>query len=119
MKIALLTFTALLAIVACKNNTEVTTDSTTGTETKTELKYPSDVIPFMDKYRILLGDGIHVDDLVNYQDDDFYHVENDATPNFGITSRTSSNTRIELGEKKHWFPEQVMKVYANGNGGRI
>ena len=27
------------------------------------------------------------------------------TPNSGITSRTSSNTRTELGEKKHWTPE--------------
>ena len=32
------------------------------------------------------------------------------TPNSGITSRTSSNTRTELGEKKHWIPEEGGKL---------
>lgn len=66
----------------------------------------------MDKWKILLGDGTYVDELVNYQKDDFFHVENDGkidwvvykTPNSGITSRTSTNTRTELGEKAHWIP---------------
>jgi len=75
--------------------------------------YPSDVIPFMEQWKILLGDGTHVEDLVSYQKKDFFYVENDGTtnwvvyktPNAGITSRTSSNTRTELGEKAHWIPE--------------
>ncbi|WP_299118874.1 polysaccharide lyase family 7 protein [uncultured Winogradskyella sp.] len=80
--------------------------------------YPSDVIPFMDKWKILLGDGTHVDDLVNYQKDDFFYVEKEngtnwvvyKTPNAGITSRTSKNTRTELGEKAHWIPETGGKL---------
>ncbi len=64
--------------------------------------YPSDVIPFMEQWKILLGDGTHVEDLVSYQKKDFFYVENDGTtnwvvyktPNAGITSRTSSNTRM-------------------------
>ncbi|GAA4238889.1 hypothetical protein GCM10022291_31080 [Postechiella marina] len=67
----------------------------------------------MDKWKILLGDGTHTDSLLNYEKKDFFYVvnENDTnwvvykTPNSGITSRTSSNTRTELGEKKHWIPE--------------
>lgn len=76
-------------------------------------KYPSDVIPFMDKWKILCGDGTRSEDLVNFEKKDFFYVENDGktdwvvykTPNSGVTSRTSSNTRTELGQKAHWIPE--------------
>lgn len=80
--------------------------------------YPSDVIPFMNEWKILLGDGTHSEELVNYAKNDFFYVENDGktdwvvykTPNSGITSRTSSNTRTELGQKKHWIPETGGKL---------
>lgn len=76
--------------------------------------YPSDVIPFMDKFKILLGDGTHKNELIGYEKEDFFYVKNDnntnwvvyKTPNSGVTSRTSSNTRTELGEKKHWTPKE-------------
>ncbi|WP_066629094.1 polysaccharide lyase family 7 protein [Labilibacter marinus] len=94
--------------------------------------YPSDVIPFMDEWKILLGDGTHEKELVNYKKGDFFYVENDGktdwvvykTPNAGITSRTSSNTRTELGQKEHWTPEiggklsgtlKVMNVSTSGD----
>ena len=80
--------------------------------------YPSDVIPFMDKFKILLGDGESTDKLVGYQAEDFFYVQKEdetdwvvyKTPNSGITSRTSSNTRTELGEIKHWIPEEGGKL---------
>lgn len=80
--------------------------------------YPSDVIPFMDEWKILMGDGTRSEDLVNYAKKDFFYVENDGTdnwvvyktPNSGVTSRTSSNTRTELGEKAHWIPETGGKL---------
>ena len=79
----------------------------------TALIYPSDVIPFMDKWKILLGDGTHTDSLINYEKKGFFYIENQnntdwvvfKAPNAGITSRTSKNTRTELGQKKHWIPE--------------
>ena len=116
MKKAIFTIVTLLTIVACKNNSKTTSDS--AIQTETIIKYPSDVIPFMDKWKILLGDGTHKDSLVNYAKDDFFYVENDGeidwvvykTPNSGITSRTSSNTRTELGEKAHWIPETGGKL---------
>jgi hypothetical protein len=82
-------------------------------EFENEIKYPSDVIPFMNEWKILLGDGTHVKTLVNYEKNDFFYVENESetdwvvykTPNAGVTSRTSSNTRTELGQKEHWIPE--------------
>ena len=82
------------------------------------LEYPSDIIPFMDKWNILLGDGTRSEDLVKYQKDDFFYVENEGntnwvvykTPNSGVTSQTSSNTRTELGQKEHWIPETGGKL---------
>lgn len=84
----------------------------------TEFKFPSDVIPFMDEFKILLGDGTSNDDLVNYKKDNFFYVDSDGerdwvvykTPNSGVTSRTSSNTRTELGQKEHWIPEKGGKL---------
>ncbi|MCL6295725.1 polysaccharide lyase family 7 protein [Jejuia spongiicola] len=106
----------LLAFLACKNNSKTTLG--VGSKTEKPVKYPSDVIPFMDKWKILLGDGTRSDSLVNFQKDDFFYVESYEdtnwvvykTPNSGITSKTSSNTRTELGEKKHWIPEEGGKL---------
>ena len=105
-----------IAFFSCKKNPKSNLEKTV--EHKTVAKYPSDVIPFMDKWKILLGDGTRSDSLVNFQKNDFFYVENDGatnwvvykTPNSGITSRTSSNTRSELGEKKHWIPEKGGKL---------
>ena len=80
--------------------------------------YPSDIIPFMDEWKILLGDGTRSEELINYEKKDFFYVANDGktdwvvykTPNSGVTSRTSSNTRTELGQIKHWIPETGGKL---------
>lgn len=80
--------------------------------------YPSDIIPFMDQFKILLGDGTSSSDLTNYRDDDFFYVSKKGntnwvvykTPNSGVTSRTSSNTRTELGQIEHWTPEAGGKL---------
>ena len=76
--------------------------------------YPNQVIPFMDKFKILLGDGTRVEDLVTYENKDFFYTVIDGTrrwvvyktPNSGITSPNSSNTRTELHEKREWIPEE-------------
>ena len=99
---------------------------------KTSATYPSEVIPFMDQWKILLGDGTRTDSLINFQKKDFFYVMNDGkndwvvykTPNSGITSKTSNNTRTELGQIKHWIPEtggnltgtlKVMHVSTSGD----
>jgi hypothetical protein len=120
MKKSILTIVILLVLVACKNNAKTTSDQAVQSknESKDEAKYPSDVIPFMDEWKILLGDGTHNESLANYAKDDFFYVENDGetdwvvykTPNSGVTSRTSSNTRTELGQKAHWIPETGGKL---------
>ena len=80
--------------------------------------YPNEVIPFMDKFKMLLGDGTNVDDLVEYENKDFFYSVIDGTrrwvayktPNSGVTSKNSSNTRTELHEKREWTPEQGGKL---------
>ncbi|MBC2844126.1 polysaccharide lyase family 7 protein [Winogradskyella flava] len=87
-------------------------------DSKTVTTYPSDVIPFMDKWKILLGNGTRSEDLVNFDNKDFFYVENDGkadwviykTPNAGVTSKNSNNTRTELHQKEYWTPEQGGKL---------
>ncbi|WKX76069.1 polysaccharide lyase family 7 protein [Zobellia laminariae] len=120
MKKSVFTVVAVLALFACKNNAKVSPDTSSEAtaQTEKETKYPSDVIPFMDEWKILLGDGTRSEELVNYEKKDFFYVEKDdkadwvvyKTPNSGVTSRTSSNTRTELGQKKHWIPETGGKL---------
>ena len=63
MKKTVYVLVIILAMASCKETPKKALDTTIQIE-KT-VKYPSDVIPFMDKWKILLGDGTQVDDLVN------------------------------------------------------
>lgn len=80
--------------------------------------YPHEVIPFMDKFKILLGNGTRVEDLTKFQHKDFFYTAIDGTrrwvvyktPNSGVTSPNSSNTRTELHEKREWVPEEGGKL---------
>ena len=88
--------------------------------------YPSEIIPFMDKFKMLMGDGTPVEDLVDFEHKDFFYTVIDGTmrwvvyktPNSGVTSKNSSNTRTELHEKREWIPEEggktnrIFKSYA-------
>jgi len=84
----------------------------------TKTVYPSEVIPFMDKFKILNGDGSRSDDLINYEKKDFFYTVIDGTrrlvayktPNSGTTSKNSSNTRTELHQKEEWIPETGGKL---------
>jgi len=76
--------------------------------------YPSDVFPYYDKWVIKLGDGESSKDLVGYEKKDYFYTVNEdgknwvvyKTPNSGITTKNSSNTRTELGEKRRWKPKE-------------
>ena len=57
----------LLVVNACKNKSKLALEQSGDTIT-----YPSDVIPFMDKWKILLGDGTRTENLVDYKKDDFF-----------------------------------------------
>ena len=110
----------VLAMIGCKNNSKSTSsnNSESTVSNENEIKYPSDAITFMEEWKILLGDGTRSEELLNFEKKDFFYVENEGetdwvvykTPNSGVTSRTSSNTRTELGQKKHWIPETGGKL---------
>ena len=101
-----------LCLSSCATDTK--TASSTEATTTTAAKMPIDVLPFLDEWKILLGDGTTSKDLANFQKEDYFYVDSDGasdwvvykTPNSGITSRTSHNTRTELGQKKSWIPEE-------------
>lgn len=95
--------------------------------------FPSDVIPdFFDKWRITMGDGSSVNNLINYENPDYFYDTTEATtdwvvyksPNSGGTTPNSSNTRSELRQFDEWTPEtggnmtgtlKVMNVSLTGN----
>ena len=116
MKKLIFTVVSLLVLATCKDKAEKISVPKVQVEIGT--KYPSDVIPFMEEWKILLGDGTRSDSLVNYQKEDFFYVANDGkfdwvvykAPNSGVTSPNSSNTRSELGQKKRWIPEDGGKL---------
>ena len=106
---SLITFPILLTSVAALLSSCSDTKKKTVTEAEVEVetiaeaaieevktKYPSDVIPFLDKWKILLGDGSKSKELVNYENEKFFYDHNDGktdwivykTPNSGITSKT-------------------------------
>lgn len=118
MKKSLFTIFLLSILFGCKSDSKIESNITDGSNAKEQGKYPSDVIPFMENWKILLGDGTSTDDLINYKKDNFFYVVTEGetdwvvykTPNSGITSKTSSNTRTELGQKNHWLPKSGAKL---------
>ena len=79
--------------------------------------YPSDVISFFDKWKITLGSGEGVEDLIDYEHQDYFYDTYDGanwvvykTPNTGGTTANSSNTRSELRQFSEWTPETGGKL---------
>ena len=109
---ALLLFSLLLS--SCKESEKPA--STAKEVAKKE--YPSDVIPSIEKWKITLGDGKNIKDLKDYNDDMFFYSTQEngvdwavfKTPNTGVTTPNSSNTRSELHEIHEWVPEQGGKL---------
>ena len=112
-----------LTLNSCSDNKKKSTNETEKTTEKklqevAEVKYPSDVLPFLDKWKILLGDGSKSKKLVNYEKEGFFYDQNEGetgwvifkTPNSGTTSKTSSNTRSELHQKDYWKTEAGGKL---------
>ena len=95
--------------------------------------YASDVIPFFDHWKLILGDGSNAGFANNLENKDFFYTANDGNsdwivfkaPNGGDTHGTSNNTRTELAQVKKWYPKtandkltatlKVMNVSATGD----
>ncbi|CAL66122.1 polysaccharide lyase family 7 protein [Christiangramia forsetii] len=98
------------AFFSCKDNTAGTSKEIEQKGDTT--KYPSDVIPFFDHWKLILGDGSNAGVANNFEDEDFFYTETEDSgnwivfkaPNGGDTHGTSNNTRTELAQIKKWYP---------------
>ena len=75
--------------------------------------YASDVIPFFDQWKLILGDGSNAGIANNFENKDFFYTANEGNsdwivfkaPNAGSTHGTSNNCRTELAQTKKWYPK--------------
>ncbi|TCI85690.1 polysaccharide lyase family 7 protein [Tenacibaculum sp. M341] len=107
----------LLAIIVngCKKEQE-----TQNNKTKTVIpkQYPSAILSHLSEMKILLGNGKTVKDLENFENNKYFFITKEdgenwvvfKTPNSGITSKNSKNTRTELHQNKEWTPETGGKL---------
>ena len=89
------------------------TNKKVNTIKETKKIYASEVIPFFDHWKLILGDGSNAGFANNFENSDFFFTENDGknnwvvfkAPNAGDTHGSSNNTRTELAQSKKWYPK--------------
>lgn len=129
---SLLIVSVFFMLNSCKKSKDSTSPNTDENETQ-KIMYASDVIPFFDHWKLVLGDGTNVGIANNFENKDFFYAANDdqgdwvvfKAPNAGHTHGTSNNTRTELAQTKKWYPEtandkltatlKVMNVSSTGD----
>lgn len=130
--IALFILSTIFTLNSCKNADKKVDEAIEEKEIENKV-YASDVIPFFDHWKLILGDGSNVGIANNFENSDFFFTTNDGesdwvvfkTPNGGNTHGTSNNTRTELAQTKKWYPKtandkltaalKVMNVSATGD----
>ncbi|WP_020539194.1 polysaccharide lyase family 7 protein [Lewinella cohaerens] len=126
--LTLLVFSIFSVLNSCSNTANETSE-----EEVQKTVYASDVIPFFDHWKLILGDGSNAGFANNFEHKDFFYTANDGendwvvykAPNAGDTHGTSNNTRTELAQAKKWYPAtandklaatlKVMNVSATGD----
>ncbi|MEM5564311.1 polysaccharide lyase family 7 protein [Psychroserpens sp. AS72] len=110
-----LIFGMLLILSSCNDTKTKTNTSTSNSTDLTDTQkpvYASDVIPFFDDWKLILGDGSNAGIANNFENKDYFYTVNDdnndwivfKSPNGGDTHGTSNNTRTELAQIKKWYP---------------
>ncbi len=94
--------------------------------------YASSVLPFLEDFKLILGDGSNAGVPIDFQHDDYFYTTQAngqewivyKAPNGGDTHGTSNNTRTELAQTKKWSAMdsatltgtlKVMNVSATGD----
>jgi hypothetical protein len=126
-------FVLSLITVLFFNNSCIDKGKKINEEQAQETVYASEIIPFFDHWKLILGDGSNVGIANNFEHKDFFYTENDdvgdwvvyKAPNAGDTHGTSNNCRTELAQQKKWYPAtandkleatlKVMNVSATGD----
>lgn len=108
-------FLSVMSIAAISCSTKSNKNAVSDDEGKTQ--YSSDVIPGINQWSVMLGNGEVVEDLVDFGHEKYFYTagnENDwvvyKAPNGGVTSPNSHNTRTELGQKARWTPKSGGKL---------
>ena len=130
--IALCILCTIFTLNSCKNSDKKTDEKNEEKEIEKTV-YASDVIPFFDDWKLVLGNGANVGIANNFEDKDFFYTANDSdgdwvvfkAPNAGSTHGSSNNTRTELAQTKKWYPKtandkltatlKVMNVSSTGD----
>ena len=101
----LLTLSVLLILSSSCN------DKTSKKEAQ-KMVYASEIMPTINHWKLILGDGSNAGIANNFENKDFFYTTNDdkgnwvvyKAPNAGDTHGTSNNTRTELAQIKKWYP---------------
>ena len=104
-----------ITLISCNNKAKKTTE-----KEPIKIVYASDVIPFFNNWKLVLGDGSNAGDATNFEHKDFFYTTKEDTtnwvvfkaPNSGGTHGTSKNTRTELAQIKKWYPLTDAKLTA-------
>jgi len=112
---AIVIFSLVLILNGCLNTTKEPSK-----EQQKKTVYASDVIPFFDHWKLILGDGSNAGIANNFEHKDFFYTTNDGkrdwvvykAPNAGDTHGTSNNCRTELAQTKKWSPMTDAKLEA-------
>lgn len=102
-----------IALISCGTKAKKQAEATQ----ENQAKLPSDLMPSLEQWKILLGNGESSKDLKDFEHKDYFYTVNDGmdwivykAPNGGITSPNSHNTRTELGQKAEWTPKTGGKL---------
>jgi hypothetical protein len=115
-----ITWLSILLIVTITLNSCKKSPQKTESEEVKKTLYASDIIPFFDDWKLILGDGSNAGEAINFEQKDFFFTAHDENgdwvvfkaPNAGDTHGTSNNTRTELAQKMKWYPTTDAKLTA-------
>jgi len=101
---------------ACTENSKSVADE----KVSDDSRFASEVIPFFDHWKLILGDGTNVGVANDFANEQFFYTDRVGdtdwvvfkTPNAGNTHGTSNNTRTELAQVKKWSPMTDAKLSA-------
>lgn len=119
-------------LTSCSNSTKKSKVDNKEEKSINNTTFASDVIPFFDHWKLILGNGENAGIANDFENKKFFYtVEEDnqnwvvfKAPNAGDTHGTSNNCRTELAQTKKWYPNtnaklkatlKVMNVSSSGN----
>ena len=120
--LVLMTIGFVFTLNSCKDsNTTKDISSAAASIDTQEVLFPSQVTPYFDNWKLILGNGKNAGNVTEYTNKDFFYTTKEngtdwvvyKTPNGGNTHGSSSNTRTELAQVKKWKATTPAKLTAS------